>query len=84
MVFEAFTQRKPIGKIEYFATNGQIKETAEYTNAEQFEKDIRKESHFGVPIGICIYKNSEGQTIPYDFIYQLDPPPLRFKILVVK
>ena len=67
-------QSKPIGRIDYLHTDGRVRESIEYTSPYQFEKDIKEENYYGVPMKIVLYKDKDGTTIPQDFISQLDPP----------
>ena len=61
-----------------FADRG---ESIEYTSPYQFEKDIKEENYYGVPMSIVLYKDKDGSTIPHGFIAQLDPPPKGFEII---
>lgn len=66
-------QSKPIGRIDYLHTDGRVRESIEYTSPYQFEKDIKEENYYGVPMKIVLYKDRNGTTIPQDFISRLDP-----------
>ena len=74
-------QSKPIGRIDYLHTDGRVRESIEYTSPYQFEKDIKEENYYGVPMKIVLYKDKDGTTIPQDFISQLDPPPQGVEII---
>jgi len=78
---EAPVQSKPIGRIDYLHTDGRVRESIEYTSPYQFEKDIKEENYYGVPMKIILYKDRDGTTIPQDFISQLDPSPQGVKII---
>ena len=78
---EAPIESKPIGRIDYLGTDGKVGESIEYTSPYQFEKDIKEENYYGVPISIVLYKDKDGNTIPHSFITQLDPPPKGFEII---
>ena len=78
---EAPIESKPIGRIDYLGTDGKVGESIEYTNPYSFEKDIKEENYYGVPMSIVLYKDKDGSTIPHDFITQLDPPPKSFEII---
>ncbi len=67
-------ESKPIGRIEYLHTDGRVRERIEYTSPYQFEKDIKEENHYGVPMQVVLYADENGAVIPHDYIYQLDPP----------
>ena len=70
----------PVGRIDFLATNGSVGESVEYTDAEEFVAAIKEENYFGAPMRIVLYRDSEGQTIPQDFLKELDPPPQGFEI----
>lgn len=78
---EAPIESKPIGRIDYLGTDGKVGESIEYTSPYQFEKDIKEENYYGVPMSIVLYKDKDGKTIPHSFITQLDPPPKGFEII---
>lgn len=78
---EAPIESKPIGRIDYLGTDGKVGESIEYTRPYSFEKDIKEENYYGVPMSIVLYKDKDGSTIPHDFITQLDPPPKSFEII---
>ena len=78
---EAPIESKPIGRIDYLGTDGKVGESIEYTSPYSFEKDIKEENYYGVPMSIVLYKDKDGSTIPHGFIAQLDPPPKSFEII---
>ena len=78
---EAPIESKPIGRIDYLGTDGKVGESIEYTSPYQFEKDIKEENYYGVPMSIVLYKDKDGNTIPHGFIAPLDTPPKGFEII---
>ena len=78
---EAPIESKPIGRIDYLGTDGKVGEIIEYTSPYQFEKDIKEENYYGVPMSIVLYKDKDGNTIPHGFIAPLDTPPKGFEII---
>ena len=78
---EDLVESKPIGRIDYLHTDGRVRESIEYTSPYQFEKDIKEENYYGVPMKIVLYKDRDGTTIPQDFISQLDPSPQGVEII---
>ena len=78
---EAPVESKPVGRIDYLGTDGKVGESIEYTSPYSFEKDIKEENYYGVPMSIVLYQDRDGSTIPHDFIAQLDPPPNGFEII---
>ena len=71
----------PVGRIDFLGTNGSVGESVEYTDAEEFVAAIKEENHVGAPMRIVLYRDSEGQTIPQDFLAELDPPPQGFQVI---
>ena len=70
-----------VGRIDFLAANGTVGDSVEYTDAEGFVAAIKEENHVGTPMGIILYRDSEGQTIPQDFVAELDPPPQEFEVI---
>ena len=68
-------QSQPVGRIDYLHTDGTVRESVEYTSPYQLEKDIKEENYYGVPFTVVFYKDKDGNTIPQNFISELDPPP---------
>ena len=74
-------QSQPIGRIDYLHTDGTVRESVEYTSLYQFEKDVKEENYYGVPMGIILYKDKDGNVIPHEFISGLDPPPQYIELI---
>ena len=74
-------QSQPIGRIDYLHTDGTVRESVEYTSLYQFEKDIKEETFYGVPFTVVFYKDKDGNTIPQNFISELDPQPKGVEII---
>ncbi len=74
-------ESKPVGRIDYLASNGKVRESIEYTSEYQFVKDIKDENYYGVPMSIYVYADKDGKTIGRSFVSSLDPPPLGFKVI---
>ena len=74
-------QSQPIGRIDYLHTDGTVRESIEYTSLYQFEKDVKEENYYGVPMGIVLYKDKDGNVIPHEFISGLDPPPQYIELI---
>ena len=77
---ESAPELETVGRIEYLGTNGEPGEVVAYTDAEQFIQDIREETYYGAPITVVLYRDAHGQTIPQDFLKELDPPPKGFRV----
>ena len=71
----------PVGRIDFLGTNGSVGESVEYTGAEEFVAAIKEENHAGAPMRIVLYRDGQGQTIPQDFLAELDPPPQGFEVI---
>lgn len=76
----AFSVSPPVGCIEYLGTDGTPVETVKYTDAEQFLQDVKRETFYGAPFMVILYRNKQGHTIPQDFLRELDPPPKGFRV----
>jgi N12 class adenine-specific DNA methylase len=70
-----------VGRIDFLNSEGGIGEVVIYRDVEQFVKDIKKENFYGTPMSITVYRGTE--TIPIDWINELDPPPAGFKFVDV-
>ena len=74
-------ESKPIGRIDYLHTDGRVRESIEYTSPYQFEKDIKEENRFGVPMSVVLYRQADGSVIPHDYIAECDPPLNGFSVI---
>ncbi|MGN1051520.1 MAG: hypothetical protein ACI4QE_04400, partial [Acutalibacteraceae bacterium] len=74
-------ESKPVGRIDYLGTDGQVRESIEYTSEYQFVKDIKDENFYGTPMSVVIYADKDGNTISRDFVNELDPPPQGFDVV---
>lgn len=77
---EELHETLPIGRIDYLGSSGRVRESIEYTDEEKFKNDIKKENYYGVPMSISLYRDVDGQTIPHEYMFELDPPPAGFSI----
>lgn len=71
---------RPVGRIEYLGSNGEVGESIEYTSEYQLAKDIKEENYYGSPMNIVLYRDKDGKTIPQDFLSELDPPVQGFRV----
>ena len=74
-------ESKPIGRIEYLGTNGEVGESIEYTSPYQLEKDIKEENYYGVPMNVVLYRQSDGSVVSHDYIAECDPPLKGFSVI---
>lgn len=51
------------------------RESFEYTNVDKFVEDVKKDSYSGVPMALVLFADKNGNTIPLDFLRDLDSPP---------
>lgn len=65
----------PIGRIDFLRSNGLVGESVEYTDPKKFEADLKKETHYGAPLCVVLYRDQDGKVPEHKFIFQLDPPP---------
>ncbi|GHU92055.1 hypothetical protein FACS1894202_14430 [Clostridia bacterium] len=63
-----------VGRIDFLGGNGEVGESIEYTDEQKFLADIKRENYCGAPMTITLYCDDSGQTIPRDFMAELDPP----------
>ena len=77
---EAEPELRAVGRIEYLGTNGQPGEIVEFSNIENFLQNIREDTLYGVPFSVVLYRDHHGNTIPTDFLAELDPPPKGFRV----
>ena len=52
----------------------------EYTDAEEFLEKIKEETFYGVPFTVVFYQDKQGHTISQEFLMELDPPPMGFRV----
>ena len=74
------SQPTPVGYIEYLGTDGTPVETMEYTDADEFLEKIKEETFCGVPFTVVFYQDKQGHTISQEFLMELDPPPMGFRV----
>lgn len=60
-----------VARIEYLFSG----ESFEYTNVDKFVEDVKKDNYSGVPMALVLFADKNGNTIPHDFLRDLDPPP---------
>lgn len=70
----------PVARIDFLGCNGKVGESVEYTSAEKFRETLEEETFYGAPMIVTIYTDSQGKTIPYGYIYELDPPPKKLNL----
>ena len=81
---ESPVRSSPIGRIEFLGPGGIVGERVEYMDPNKFVKDILDENYAGAPMVIVLYRDQDGNTIPQDFVSQLDPPPQGLQIIEYK
>ncbi len=74
-------ESRPVGRIDYLHTDGTVRESIEYTSEYQFAKDIKDENYYGTPMSVVAYADNDANTVPLDFISELDPPLQSFQIV---
>ena len=75
---------RPVGRVDYLGTNGDVAYSIEYTEEQRLVRDILDDNHNGVPMSIVVYRDKDGNTISQDFIGQLDPAPQGFEVIDYK
>ena len=74
-------ESRPVGRIDYLHTDGTVRESIEYTSEYQFIKDIKDENYYGTPMSVVAYADNDANTVPLDFISELDPPLHSFQVV---
>lgn len=72
---------RPVGRIDYYAPDGSVCESIEYTDADKFVENIKDDNYCGVPMDFVLYKDKNGNTIPKTFLSDLDPIRLSAKCI---
>ena len=76
--------QKKVARIDYlYRSNsgaGEVGESISYTDAEEFMRDVKEQNTYGVPMVLVLYADAKGETVPQDFILDMDPPPQGVKI----
>ncbi len=75
------TKLRPVGRIDFLSSNGNIGESCYYYTAESFIEAVKAENYYGVPMVINVFRDENGQTIPLDFADNFDPLPQGFHII---
>lgn len=68
-------QELPVGRIDYLGSNGEIGESVEFTDPTQLKETVTEHVQYGVPFNLTVYRDASGQTIPLDFLRDLDGMP---------
>lgn len=76
-----FVWLKPIGRIEYLHIDGTVRESIEYKNPYQLERDIKEENYCGTPMRVVLYKQVDGSVIPHEYISECNPPLNSFAVI---
>lgn len=69
----------PVARIDYLYRGG-VGESVEYTDPSEFYQDVKEQNYYGAPMSLVFYADAKGETIPRDFVAELDPPPHGVKI----
>jgi len=75
---QASEEKKPVGRIDFLGTNGEVGESVEYDDADALEKAVRDETEYGAPMTVVLFEGEDSKTIPQEFLSELDPPPTSF------
>lgn len=72
---DTLSNDRVVARIDFLGSNGLAGESVEYTDYEQFRKDVERETWYGAPMIVVLFEDEDGNTVPRDFIAELDPPP---------
>ena len=64
-----------VARTDYLYGKGRIGESVEYTDAADFIRDVKEQNEYGAPMALVLYADAKGETIPRDFLQDMDPPP---------
>ena len=73
-------QSFPIGRIDYYNSDGTLDTSIEYTNPYNLRKAVIDDSPFET-MSVYLYPDKDGNVIPHDFIDHLPQPLRSFEIL---
>lgn len=54
-------QDKLIDRIDFLFSGGRVGDSVEYSDPEKFERSIKENNFYGVPMIIVLYKDKEGE-----------------------
>lgn len=74
------TESLPVGRIDYLANDGKVEYSIEYLEQERLIAAVKEDTNYGIPMTVVLYRDKDGNTIPQDFLLELDPPPKGFKV----
>ena len=69
-----------VARIDFLGSGGIAGESVEYTSYKQFRMDVERETYVGAPMVLVLFEDENGNTVPRDFIAELDPPPKGVRI----
>lgn len=75
---------RPVGRIDFLGTDGQVGESCYYYTEDDFLKTVEEQNYCGVPMSVNVFRNKDGNTIPLDFVKDFDPLPQGFEVLDYK
>ena len=74
-------QRNFIGRLDYLGIDGNVGDSMEFDDILKFKEQLFSDCYYGIPVVVVLYKDSQNNHIPLDFINDLDPPPKGLKII---
>lgn len=72
--------KPPVARIDFLSSSGRVGDSMEYTDLQDFERELTRETYYGVPMSVVLYKNADGSVPPHQFVFELDPPPKGFAV----
>ena len=67
------------GRIDYLSNDGKVAYSREFLDGDELVKEVLDCNGSGVPISIVLYRDKDGNTIPTDFLEDLDSPVAGFQ-----
>ncbi len=66
--------RQPVGRIDFYGSDGKIGESVIHYRAEGLVAQVVNENYYGCAMHIALFENEKGETIDRTFLLDLDPP----------
>lgn len=73
--------RNPVGRIDYYGSNGKIRESREVKDELDLAAFAMQDAFYGETIGITVYSDPvTGDHMDTSWLMDVDPPPIEFHI----
>ena len=72
---------RPVGRIDYLSSSGKVCESCYYYSEAGFVKQVLRESDYGAPMVVNVFRDKQGGMISLGFTFRLSSLPAGFKII---